>query len=106
MKHKTATFFTILCSFFVGTLIAAPVVEKASPEMLASLQRRFGFDKLLFVKRKTFTADHYYTEFINSKWKPGGNLCLLDLKTGKVTDLVPELTDGVFNRFDISFDAD
>ena len=86
--------------------VAAAVAEKAPPEMPELLQTRFGVDKLLFVKRKTLTADHYYTEFINSAWMPGGNLCLLDLKTGNVTDLVPELSGGVFNRFDLGFDAD
>ena len=66
----------------------------------------FDFDKLVFVKRLTYSANHYYTEYINSRWTPGGNLCVLDLKTGKVTELVPELKDGVFERFDVSFDAD
>ncbi len=65
----------------------------------------FGFNKLLFVKRHTFTANHYYTEFINSAWTPGGNLCLLDLKSGAVTELAPELKEGVFERFDLDFDA-
>ncbi len=63
------------------------------------------FDKIVFVKRHTFTANHYYTEFINSQWMPGGNLCVLDLKTSKVTELVPELENGVFGRYDVDFDA-
>jgi len=36
---------------------------------------------------------------------PGGNLCVLDLKSGKVRDLLPQMTNGVFERFDVSFDA-
>ena len=67
--------------------------------------KAFGFDKIVFVKRYTYSANHYYTEFINSRWTPGGNLCVLDLKSGKVTDLVPELEGGVFERFDLDFDA-
>jgi hypothetical protein len=63
------------------------------------------FDRVLFVKRLTYSANHYYTEYINSKWTPGGNLCILDLRDGSVKDLVPQLTDGVFERFDLSFDA-
>ena len=62
-------------------------------------------ERLLFVKRKTYTSDHYYTEYVNSKWTPGGNLCVLDLETGKSVDLVPELENGVFGRFDLDFDA-
>jgi len=62
-------------------------------------------DKIVFVRRYTYTANHYYTEFINSRWLPGGNICVLDLKTGKVGELVPELENGVFGRFDVDFDA-
>jgi hypothetical protein len=63
------------------------------------------FDRLLFVRRFTYDANHYYTEYINSTWMPGGNLCVLDLRDGSVRDLVPELQGGVFERFDLSFDA-
>jgi len=62
-------------------------------------------DKIVFVKRLTYSANHYYTEFINSRWTPGGALCILDLKTGKVTELAGELKGGVFERFDVSWDA-
>ena len=65
----------------------------------------FGFDKIVFCRRFTYTANHYYTEYVNSRWTPGGNLCVLDLKTGRTTELVKELTGGVFGRFDLSFDA-
>lgn len=64
-----------------------------------------GIDKLVFLRRYTLNANHVYTEYLNSRWTPGGGLCLLDLKSGKVKDLVPKLNDGVVNRFDISFDA-
>jgi hypothetical protein len=63
------------------------------------------FDKILFVRRHTFNANHYYTEYINSRWMPGGNLCTFDIKSGAVEPLVPELTGGVFGRFDLDFDA-
>ncbi len=82
-------------------------IQPGSLDLKATLQggKPFGFDKLLFVKRATYTANHYYTEFINSAWLPGGNLCLLDLPSGNVTELVPELKGGVFERFDLDFDA-
>jgi hypothetical protein len=64
-----------------------------------------GIGKLLFVRRFTLTNSHIYTEHIDSRWTPGGELCVLDLKTGAVTELVPALNGGVFNRFDLSFDA-
>jgi hypothetical protein len=63
------------------------------------------FEKILFVRRHTLNANHYYTEHINSRWMPGGNLCTLDVKSGAVEALVPELEGGVFGRFDLDFDA-
>ena len=82
-------------------------------EDVAALRRRalladnplIGFDKLVFVRRKTFQSNHYYTDFINGCRHFGGGLCLLDLKTGQVTELCPSLKDGIFGRFDVSFDA-
>ncbi|MCX6872463.1 MAG: hypothetical protein NTW21_01445 [Verrucomicrobia bacterium] len=67
--------------------------------------RALGFDQVLFVKRQTYNSNHYYTQYINSAWKPGGNLCVLNLKDGSVRDVVDGLKNGVFERFDLSFDA-
>jgi hypothetical protein len=65
-----------------------------------------GVEQLLFVRRYTLSADHVYTEYVNSRWLPGGGLCVLDLRTGEVREILPELTaTGVVNRFDLSFDA-
>ena len=63
------------------------------------------FERIVFIRRNTCTADHYYTDHINDRAKPGGNLCVLNLRDGKVTELVSELKDGWFGRFDVSFDA-
>jgi hypothetical protein len=75
--------------------------EKANWEKLL----KDGIEKIIFVKRFTYNSNHYYTEYLNSKWMPGGNLCVLSLKTGEVKELVPSLSGGVFGAFDISFDA-
>ncbi|MHC5054270.1 MAG: LamG-like jellyroll fold domain-containing protein [Planctomycetota bacterium] len=63
------------------------------------------FDKVAFIKRLTYSANHYYTEYVNARWTPGGGICILDLKTGDVKEIATELKDGVFMRFDVSFDA-
>ncbi|MEI7902195.1 MAG: hypothetical protein WCK89_18235, partial [bacterium] len=76
-----------------------PPVPAAASKMPADVSQ------VLFVKRLTYSANHYYTEYINSAWTPGGNLCVLDLKTGAVRELAPELATGVFERYDLSFDA-
>jgi len=87
---------------------AGPPVEAPATLDFTKMRKSesvLDFDKIVFVKRLTYSANHYYTEFINSRWTPGGNLCILDLKTGKVTELIKELKGGVFGRFDLSYDA-
>jgi hypothetical protein len=64
-----------------------------------------GVEKIVFVKRFTYNSNHYYTEYLNSDWMPGGNLCVLSLSTGELEELAPSLTGGVFGAFDVSFDA-
>jgi len=80
--------------------------EQPASRPSASLSERLGCDRLLFVKRDTYHSSHFYTDFIDGCGRYGGNLCVLDLETGRVTDLVPEMEDGIFGRFDLHFDAD
>jgi len=84
-------------------IVASGLAAHGAPA--TDLARRLGTDKIVFVKRFTYTSNHYYTEYINSRWTPGGNLCVLDLKDGSVREIVPALNRGVFERFDVSFDA-
>ncbi|HIJ70191.1 MAG TPA: hypothetical protein HPP87_02365 [Planctomycetes bacterium] len=63
------------------------------------------FDKLLFVKRYSYQSSHYYTDFIDGTENPGGNLCILSMKDGKVTELLPSMAGGIFGRYDLSFDG-
>lgn len=98
------------CSLLTLVLLltdAATITPIAAfrPQVLHADHPRLDFDKLVFVKRYTYSSNHYYTEYINAAWTPGGNLCVLDLKDGSVRDLVPQLPGGVFERFDVSFDA-
>jgi hypothetical protein len=64
-----------------------------------------NFDKLLFFKRNSRFYGHTYVD--QHHFKPGGNLCVLSpvRPGGKVTTLVPELEGGMFDRFDLSYDA-
>jgi hypothetical protein len=93
MKLKILFSFVLL--FTVVHIMVAS--EIAKPEA--------DFNKVVFVKRFTYTANHYYTQHLNSDWTPGGNICTYDLKTEEVVDLVPELQGGVFGRFDLDYDA-
>ncbi|MBC8374249.1 MAG: hypothetical protein H8E53_11680, partial [Planctomycetes bacterium] len=64
------------------------------------------FDKLLFLKRPD--TNHYgHTYNDQSAKEMGGAICVLSPVStgGTVTSLVPELEGGLFDRFDLSFDA-
>ena len=99
-----------------GTPEQQQPIEKAlsavrSQAMLA--HPALKFDKLLFMKQKGRGFSTYTGHL--TKGNPGGNLCILSIvppaardavsPVGKVTELVPELNNGVFGRFDLSFDA-
>ena len=83
-------------------------IEDMQPAMAATrarLREMLGTDEIVFIKRFTYNSNHYYTEYLNARWKPGGGLFVLSLKDGSVRQLASELEGGVFGRFDISFDA-
>ncbi|MHC4249794.1 MAG: HzsA-related protein [Planctomycetota bacterium] len=80
-------------------------VARLRREALLSENPLVGCGKLLFVKRQTFHASHFYTDFTDGVGRYGGNLCVLDLETGEDSDLIPEMKDGIFGRFDLRFGA-
>jgi len=83
----------------------AEAIETLSREALLVHNPLLDFQKLLFVKRQTYHSSHFYTDFIDGCSRYGGNLCVLDLPSGQVADLVPEMKDGIFGRFDLHFTA-
>jgi len=91
--------------------VASPrTVSKSKPadesvgEIRRELKTEMGTDKIVFVRRRTLNPNHYYTEHINSEFKPGGGICILDLNDGSVREISMD-RPGVVNRFDISYDA-
>ena len=80
-------------------------IEQLRHQALVQCNPLLNFDKLLFVRRYTYQANHYYTDFINGCKHFGGNLCVLSMSDGEVKELVPELAGGIFGRFDLSFDG-
>jgi hypothetical protein len=99
------TLVLLICSlgFAVAVFGADPVGSENTTPSQFLLSR--GIKKLVFIKRFTYNANHYYTEYVNSAFMPGGNLCVLDLKDGSVRELLPDMSKGMFERFDVSFDA-
>ena len=64
------------------------------------------FDRLLFLKRPSGHYGHTYADQ-HARDEGGGNLCILSpvSPSGKVTSLVAQLDGGLFDRFDLSYDA-
>jgi len=91
----------------VMAAVAAPVLADSVPPGRKALVDSYGgqFDRVVFIRRNTCTADHYYTDHINDGSAPGGSLCVLDIRSGRVNELTPELKGGWLGRFDVSFDA-
>ena len=61
--------------------------------------------KIIFVRRYTYDSAHYYDDYYHGPTRWGGNLTELDLATGKTRELVPQLSGGIFDRYDISHDG-
>ena len=91
----------------------AALEKKPDAAALEALQREamlahplLDFGRLLFVKRGPLNSGHIYEDHC-ARGTMGGNLCVLSPATrdGKVVELVPELSGGLFAQFDLSFDA-
>ncbi|HJN15240.1 MAG TPA: hypothetical protein QGH10_07120, partial [Armatimonadota bacterium] len=74
-------------------------------EALVDANPLIDFDEVLFVRRHTYQSNHYYTDYINGCKNFGGNICRLSLGSGEVTELAPELAEGIFGRLDLDFDG-
>ena len=79
-------------------------MPKMQREMLVDLNPLLKDARLLFVKRYTYNSKHYYDDFLHIS-RFGGNLCVLSVADGSVREIAPQLAGGIFDRYDVSFDA-
>jgi hypothetical protein len=105
LKSHYASVILLLGMVAISEKSWAAEVKDSSTVTPSQVLQSKGIEKLVFIKRFTYQASHYYTEFIQGGFLPGGNLCVLDLKDGSVKELLPEMRSGIFERFDVSFDA-
>jgi len=92
--------------FLMEGNVPFPAPEEFNQSAARKLVEQYGVEKLVFVRRATFQSSHYYTDFIDGSRFFGTDLCVLDLKTGKVTGILPDsMKGGIVNRYDLSFDA-
>ncbi|MDP6543797.1 MAG: hypothetical protein QGH60_07370 [Phycisphaerae bacterium] len=104
MKNATIGLLAVLmlCSFTSAAAPPAPTRDVLSGKLKDASAR---FDRIVFIKRFTYTANHYYSEYKNGAWLPGGGICVLSLRDGSTREIATGLKGGVFGRFDLSFDA-
>ena len=79
--------------------------EQVRRDALVADNPLMRFEKLLLVKRNTYQSSHYYTDFIDGCKHLGGSLCVLSFSDGQVTELAPDLKQGIFGRYDLSWDG-
>ncbi len=72
--------------------------------MLVDCNPLLAGSEILFVKRYTYDSKHYYDDFQHIS-RFGGTLCVLSPADGTVREIAGELAGGVFDRYDLSFDA-
>ena len=82
----------------------AASLEALKQKALVDANPLLACGKIVFARRQTYSPGWYYADFMYAH-RFGGNLCILDLKTRSVTDVVPSMKDGIFDRYDVSFDA-
>jgi hypothetical protein len=90
----------------------APEQKQEIEKALAEIQSKallahplLKFDKLLFLKRHGWGSSHVYNNYGGGG--KGSSLCILSpvVAGGTVTEVAPQLTEGLFGQFDLSFDA-
>lgn len=74
-------------------------------EMLVRANPLLAGAELLVAKRYTYDSQHYYDDYYNGLRQMGGNLYRVRLADGSARPLVPTLDGGIFDRYDLSFDA-
>lgn len=102
------TLFLLLVGFVVS--YEAPTCEAAQPTIDAD---RLGFDELIFVKRKPYSSDHYYTDINNGtsgdRFLPENGIYIYNLRTKKERPVVTAADlpggKGFIGKISLSFDA-
>jgi hypothetical protein len=74
-------------------------------EMLVAANPLLKGREVLFIRRYTYDSQHFYDDYYHGVRKYGGGICRLSINDGKTSEVLPELSGGVFDRFDLSFDG-
>lgn len=88
-----------------GKLVCLTNIDRCRREMLVDANPLLKGRKIVFARRHTYDSQHYYDDYYHGPTQWGGNLTELDLATGRTRDLVPQLSGGIFDRYDLSHDG-
>lgn len=91
---------------------APPVAEPASAPSLVTAAE-LGFDELIFVKRKPYSSDHYYTDINNGtspdRFLPANGIYIYNVRTHSERTVVTAADlpggKGLIGKISLSFDA-
>lgn len=92
---------------------ADPAPAASSPPATSVTAAELGFEEILFVKRKPYSSDHYYTDINNGtspdRFVPENGIYLFNLRTGRERAVVTagQLPGGrgLIGKVSLSFDA-
>ncbi len=95
-------------------LSGATTLHAAQGVATLDLPPNLGFEEILFVKRKPYSSDHYYTDINNGtspdRFHPDNGIYVYNLRTGSERAVVraSELPGGkgLIGKISLSFDAE
>ena len=110
----------VVCGVLAVAIAARPGKKKAasnaySPTVDAAVVTadELGFDEIIFVKRKQYSSDHYYTDINNGtsgdRFLPENAICIYNVRTKKERPVVTAAQmpggKGFIGKMTLSFDA-
>lgn len=107
-----ALFFLVGAGVFAESTDAPYVVSQVETEMPA-MSDAIGAEEIIFVKRKPYSSDHYYTDIDNGtspdRFLPDNGIYIYNLNTGQERPVVTAKDlpggKGFIGKFSLSFDA-
>ena len=82
----------VLVASLVFFLLATPAVTEAVEAATRVSADDLGFDEIVFVKRKPYSSDHYYTDINNGtspdRFLPENAICVFNVRTGQERPVV------------------
>ena len=109
-RSSTVAAFTVS---LVCLLLATPPIAGANETVPRASADDLGFDEIVFVKRKPYSSDHYYTDINNGtspdRFLPENAICVFNVRTGKERPVVTAAQlpggKGFIGKISLSFDA-